>query len=140
MKQLCIATLGIVFALWFAAFPAIAAEDKTPAQAYLEYQDAVSKATALSEILPYVSVAYRAMLESRPKEDHPVWIENLKEGVMTDIKVITETIAGNTCTLEATGTSKRGNTMKGKIILLKEGTSWQVDEEFWTMLLPEGLR
>jgi len=130
MKQLCIVILGIL--VWVATFSPLAANEKTPTQAYLEYCAAVTKATKLSDILPYLSAAYRGMLESRPKEDHAVWLKNLKEDIMKDIKVTGETISGKTCRLEAIGTSKRGNTMKGKIILVKEGTSWKLDEQFWS--------
>lgn len=141
MKQSCFAAVGIVvLLLWLAAFPTVASEKSASVQAYLEYQAAVTKAATLDDILPHVSSAYRAMLTSRPKKDHPMWLENLKEGVMNDVKVSKDTITGNTCTLEATATSKRGNAMKGTIILVREDKAWKLDEEFWTMVLPEGLQ
>ncbi len=64
MKQLCIVTLGIL--MWVATFSPLAANEKTPTQAYLEYSAAVTKATKLSDILPYntrVPQAVRLLLQ-----------------------------------------------------------------------------
>jgi hypothetical protein len=80
-----------------------------------------------------LSAAYRGMLESRPKKDHGVWLERLKDSVnIKDMKINKETIDGDKCTLEATGTSARGNAVKGKISLVKEGGAWKLDEQFWS--------
>lgn len=111
----------------------LAAESKSPTQAYIEYHDAVVKAATLSEVLPHLSTAYRGMLESRPKKDQPEWLARLKETAnMKDIKIVKETINGAKCTLEATATSARGNSMKGKISLVMEKGSWKLDEEGWS--------
>ncbi len=112
--------------------PARGADSKSPTQAYLEYQAAVQKATTLAEILPRLSAEYRAMLESQPKKDHPVWLGRLKEtSNMKDLKITKETISGNRCTLEGTGTSARGNPVHGKVSMVKEGGVWKLDEESW---------
>ena len=112
--------------------PAVLAESKTPTQAYLEYQAAVQKATSLAEVLPRLSAAYRAMLESQPKKEHPVWLGRLKEtSNIKDLKITKETISGDKCTLEGSGTSARGNPVHGKVNLVKEGGAWKLDEEFW---------
>ncbi len=127
-----ILAVGICALLACTFWPSIAvAESKTPTQAYLEYNAAVTKATALTEVLPYLSAEYRAMLESRPKADHPVWLKRLKEGTVQDVKITKETITGIKCTLEGTGTSPRGNAMKGKIVLVKEESGWKLDSEAW---------
>ncbi len=130
LKQLCILSLGLTMLLWI-AIPAASATEITPTQAYLDYTAALIKATTLSDILPYLSAEYRGMLESRPKKDQQEWLKNLKEDLMKDIKITKETVTGKRSTLEATGVSKRGNKMKGKIILVKEGASWKLDEQFW---------
>lgn len=118
---------------WFALCCVMTAQSKTPTQAYLDYQAAVAKASTLSEALPYLSAAYRGMLESRPKKDHPVWLERLKDSVnIKDMKIVKETINGDKCTLEGKGTSARGNAVKGKIQLVKEGGTWKLDEMFWS--------
>jgi hypothetical protein len=104
---------------------------KTPTQAFLDYDAAVRKAKTLAEVLPYLSAEYRAMLESRPKADQPVWLGRLKESPVKDLKVTKETVTGNKCTLEATGTSEKGNAVHGKIILVKEDGAWKLDEQFW---------
>jgi hypothetical protein len=110
----------------------VVAESKTPTQAYLEYQAAVQKATSLAEVLPRLSAAYRAMLESHPKKEHPVWLGRLKESSnIKDLKITKETISGDKCTLDGSGTSARGNSVKGKVNLVKEGGVWKLDEEFW---------
>jgi hypothetical protein len=108
------------------------AESKTPTQAYLDYRAALEKATKLSDVLPHLSAAYRGMLESRPKADQPEWLKRLKEDMMKDVTITKETITGETCTLLATGTSARGNAMKGKISLVREGGAWKLDEQGWS--------
>jgi hypothetical protein len=111
---------------------AVLAESKTPTQAYLEYQAAVQKATSLAEVLPRLSAAYRAMLEAHPKKEHPVWLERLKESSnIKDLKITKETISGDKCTLDGSGTSARGNQVRGKVNLVREGGAWKLDEEFW---------
>jgi len=111
---------------------AFAAESKTPTAAYLEYQAAVQKATSLAEVLPRLSAAYRATLESHPKKEHPMWLERLKQSSnIKDLKITKETISGDKCTLDGSGTSTRGNPVKGKVNLVREGGAWKVDEEFW---------
>lgn len=118
---------------WIAFCSVMTAQSKAPTQAFLDYQAAVAKATTLSEVLPYLSAAYRGMLESRPKKDHPVWLERLKDSAnIKDTKIVKEAINGDKCTLEGTGTSARGNAVKGKIQLVKEGGAWKLDEMFWS--------
>jgi hypothetical protein len=133
MKFSRIFAVGLLTYLGFAALPsAILAEEKTPTQAYLEYQAAVQKATSLAEVLPRLSAAYRAMLESHPKKEHPVWLERLKQSSnIKDLKITKETISGDKCALDGNGTSARGNSVKGKVNLVKEGGAWKLDEEFW---------
>ncbi len=105
---------------------------KSPTQTYLDYHAAVLKAQTLSEVLPYLSAAYRGMLESRPKKDLPVWLERLKETAnVKDLKIGKETIAADKCALEGTAMSARGNAIHGKINLVKESGAWKLDEEFW---------
>jgi hypothetical protein len=117
------------------ASPSLAAGEpaKSPTQAYLDYHAAVLKARTLSEVLPYLSAEYRGMLGSKPKKDHPVLLERLKETAnVKDLKIGRETIAGDKCTLEGTATSARGNAVHGKVNLVREGGAWKLDEEFWT--------
>lgn len=106
---------------------------KTPTQAYLEYVAAVNKARTLAEVLPHLSAEYRGMLESRPNADQPVWLQRLKDAQPAkDLKITKETISGEKCTLEGTGTSDKGNALKGKIMLVKEGGAWKLDEQSWS--------
>jgi hypothetical protein len=110
----------------------LTAQGKTPTQTYLEYHAAVAKAKTLDEVLPYLSKMYRAMLESRPKEDRPKWLTNLKDGAdVKDLKMTKEAIDGDKCTLEATGISAHGNALHGKIILVREGGAWKLDSSSW---------
>ena len=134
MRDRHIPWVGILMVLGFAVLASAAPGDsKTPTQAYLEYQAAVQKAGTLAEVLPRLSAAYRAMLESQPKKEHPVWLGRLKETLnIKGLKITKETISGDKCTLEGSGTSARGNPVKGKVNLVKEGGAWKLDEEFWT--------
>jgi len=149
MRYRHILAVGLWTFLGFGVLPsAVLAESKTPTKAYLEYQAAVQKATSLAEVLPRLSKAYRTMLESHPKKEHPVWLETMLESHpkkehpvwlerlkessnIKDLKITKETISGDKCTLDGSGTSARGNAVKGKVNLVKEGGAWKLDEEFW---------
>ena len=123
--------IGILFGC-VASSPVTGEQAKSPTQAFLDYHAAVLKAQTLSEVLPYLSAEYRGMLESRPKKDHPVWLERLKETAnVKDLKIGKDTITGDKCTLEGTATSARGNAVHGKVNLVREGGAWKLDEEFW---------
>jgi len=112
--------------------PSGPAPSMTPTQAYNAYRAALLKATKLAEVLPFLSAEYRGMLTSRPKKDQPMWLDRLRDiGNTKDLKITKESVSGNKATLEATGTSPRGNAMKGKISLVKEDGSWKLDEEGW---------
>jgi hypothetical protein len=112
---------------------AVSGQPKTPTQMYLDYVGIVTKAKTLAEVLPNLSKQYRTNLESVAKADQPVWLTRLKDSVAyTSIKVTKETITGDKCTLETTGTSGRGNAMKGKIMLVKEGADWKLDSAAWS--------
>ena len=132
-KKLRVSTIGLrALILLAVAASVVSAESKTPTQAYLDYQAALAKATKLSDVLPHLSAAYRGMLESRSKEDQPVWLKRLKDDTMKDIKIVKETIDGDKCTIQATGTSARGNAMKGKISMVKEGGAWKLEGQGWS--------
>jgi hypothetical protein len=123
--------LGIGLAALLASLAvAVGAPAKTPTQSYLDFHLALDKAKTLDEVLPYLSAAYRGMLESQPKSERAVWLGRLKDTSNgKDLKITKETIKGDSCTLEATATSARGNAMKGKISLVKEGGAWKLDDE-----------
>jgi len=111
------------------AQPAVPA---TPSAAYLAYLAATRDAKVLADLLPHLSKAYRAMLQSRAKEDHPVWVGRLKEGAdLKDVKIESETVSGRSCVLRATATSAGGNRLRAKIVLVKEGSAWLLSESFW---------
>ena len=135
MRRNRILAIGLAAFLGCLALPLpsmTAAESKTGTQVYLDYHATLMKATKLEEILPYLSAEYRGMLESRPKKDGPVWLGRLKEGTpVKDLKVTKETVEGNKCTVEGTGTSARGNAIHGRIHLVKEGGAWKIEDEAW---------
>ena len=110
----------------------LAAQAKTPTQTYSEFHAAIAKAKTLAEVLPYLSAAYRGMLESRPKTDQPVWLGRLKDGDdVKNLAITKETVDGDKCTVEATGVSARGNAVHGKITMVKEGGEWKIDAMAW---------
>jgi len=123
---------GLVVLLGCMAWTSLAATAKTPTQAYLDYHAALQKAKTLDEVLPYLSTEYRGMLESQPKTDRATWLARLKDmAPARDLKITKETVNGDKCTLEGTGTSSKGNPSQGKISLVKEGGAWKLDEEGW---------
>jgi hypothetical protein len=139
MRQLLMAVTGVVLQMWLTAFATAATDENVATQAYLEWRAAVTKATTISELLPYVSNAYAVTLKTRGMKNEMVWLENLKESVMKDVKITRASCAAAKCTLEATGTNVRDRAMIGKILLVRESKLWKLDEAFWTMKLPDGL-
>ena len=132
MKHDRILGIALMVFLGCLAGAVLAAPAKTPTQSYLDYHAALAKAKTLDEVLPYLSKEYRAMLESQPKADRATWLGRLKDmAAAKDLKITKETINGDKCTLEGTGTSSKGNPTKGKISLVKEGGAWKLDEEGW---------
>jgi hypothetical protein len=133
MKGNRILGIGLVVLLGCLAWTSLfASPGKTPTQAYLDFHAALQKAKTLDEVLPYLSAAYRSMLESQPKSDRAVWLGRLKDmSNGKDLKITKETINGDACTLEGTATSAKGNAMRGKISMVKEGGIWKLDEEGW---------
>ena len=133
MKRNGILRIGLGALLVGLAWTSLAASPaKSPTQSYLDFHAALEKAKTLDEVLPYLSAAYRSMLESQPKSDRPVWLGRLKDmSNGKDLKITKETINGDACTLEGTATSAKGNAMRGKISMVKEGGSWKLDEEGW---------
>jgi Na+-translocating ferredoxin:NAD+ oxidoreductase RnfG subunit len=127
-----LSTLAAVVCLMAASSSGLLAQAKTPTQTYLEYHAAVAKAKTLDEVLPFLSAMYRSMLESRPKEDRPRWLANLKDGDdIKDLKITKESVDGDKGTVEATGISAHGNAVHGKIIMVKEGGAWKLDSSSW---------
>lgn len=132
MRRPSTTTLSAACLIAAAVASSLLAQAKTPTQTYLDYHDAVAKAKTLDEVMPYLSAMYRSMLESRPKEDRPKWLGNLKDGdAVTDLKITKETVNGDKSTVEATGISAHGNPVHGKIILVKEGDAWKIDSTAW---------
>jgi hypothetical protein len=72
--------LGIGLAALLASLAvAVGAPAKTPTQSYLDFHAVLDKAKTLDEVLPYLSAAYRGMLESQPKSERAVWLGRLKD-------------------------------------------------------------
>lgn len=138
MQRILIIMAGLVMQIWLAAYASAASDEDMATQAYLDWRAAVTKATTLTELLPYTSAAYGAALKSRGMKNQSVWLEALKESVMKEIKVTRATCNAAKCTLEATGTNVRDRAMTGKIMLVRESKLWKFNEDFWTMKLPPG--
>jgi hypothetical protein len=132
MKQNRIPVAALAVLCGSLAWTSLAAPDKTPTQSCLDYYAALQKAKTVDEVLPYLSAEFRSMIESQPKSERPVWLGRLRDGVPPkDLKITKETIDGDKCILEGTGTSAKGNALHGKIVLVKEGGAWKFDEEAW---------
>jgi hypothetical protein len=124
--------LGCTLLMFAFSLPAFAKE-KSPTDAYLAFVADAHTATTLDALLPHLSGEYRAMLESRPADQKPVWLQRLKDSAdMSDIKIVKETITGAKCTLEGTAKSTSGNALKGKVSLVLENGAWKLDEQGWS--------
>jgi len=135
-RSLPVRAIVCLLALVFAAAPAMAQPktEKTPLQAYQDFQAGVKKATTLEQTYPFLSAEYVAMLKSRPAADQKTWLDRLKDSATkTGVAITKTTITGDKCLLEATAKNPAGESFKGKISLVKEGGSWKLDEQGWGM-------
>jgi hypothetical protein len=103
----------------------------TPSQVYLDYRAALANARTMSEVLPHLSASYRG-LESFSEGEQQQALENFRFGVrQTELQVTEETIDGDTCRLEVTGTNQFGKTVKGRVTMVREDGAWKFEEESW---------
>lgn len=131
MRTLCIVScLPIVMTLVSAGWSSAQTDGKTASEFYTEYRAAFDKATAVEDIMPYLSASRRKQIESTPAEERKTMFHVIKiMGTLTDVKISkeTRTADGATLTVDALDSDKAKTT--GTITLVKENGAWKIDKE-----------
>jgi hypothetical protein len=117
--------------------PLLAAQAKTPTQAYLEYRTVAAQATSLEQLFPYLSKEWRGLLDQQPAGQRPEWLGRLRDWArVRELAIVKETVTGDEGSLEVTGREATGQSTKGLISLVQEDGAWKLDEEAWATELP----
>lgn len=105
----------------------------TASEFYLQYRDAFEKAKSIEDLYPFVTTEMRTKMEETPADEREMMFEMMQMmGKMTDMKVVKESQAGDTYTLEVTGNDMEKSPMKGTITIKKEGGEWRLERESWS--------
>jgi hypothetical protein len=133
MRSLLLGAVCVVIAGW-SATPLLAQKaPQTPSEFYLEYRAAYTKATAIEQLLPYMSKDGRAKVDATPKAQRPDMFKLLKAmDDITGVKVVKETKSGEDYELEVQGVDGQKKPAKGTAKIVKEGGAWKLDSENWS--------
>ena len=108
---------------------AVAASEGAPGKAYMAYHEAAVEAKQLKDIVPHSSAATVAAMEEYVPEQrkaifemHMATYQNSK-----DLKVLTESIDGDTSTVVANFCGSNGRVNDLEVTLLLEEGMWKVD-------------
>ena len=127
MRMLRVTTL-----IAFVCAATIAAQTKTPLDAYKAYVDAAAKATAPEALFPFVSKEFKGILEHAPKTEVAKMISmHIAKQKLTNIKVTSQKVDASKAELQMTGTLVDGRNTSGSATLVKEGGEWKLDEDAW---------
>jgi hypothetical protein len=110
------------------------AAGKSPGETYLAYRAAMLKAKSVENLLPWLSKEARAQIEESPKDERPMMFEFMQEmaGGMSDVKVVNESVKGDTATVEVEATDAAAKSkIRGKINMAREDGAWKVVRENW---------
>lgn len=127
-------TLPTLVLIILGAAHVLHAQTPTPTQAFEAYRTALAKATAYSEILPFMESKGRAMIEVMPAATQAKMFELLKKfaGTYSEVAVSKETVTGDTASLELSGKDPKGQPATGSVPMTREASGWKVGTEKWS--------
>ena len=124
MKKLLIAVL--------LASSTLAAQSQTPAQVYLAYREALTKATTLEALQPYLATAVVAQVTATPVPERPKVLDTLKTlSAAFQIRVTAETDTPEGHVLIVDGVDGGDRPIRGTVDLVKEADHWKIVKESW---------
>ena len=105
----------------------------SPTDTYVSYRQAFERAKAVEEVMPFMDKATRARVEGSPAEERKGGFELIKAmSEVVDVKVVKETITGETAVVEATGVDvSQGSDARATVQLVKEDGAWKIKNEKW---------
>lgn len=113
--------------------PALLAQVQTPSQVYAAYREALTKATSLEALHPYLSAQVLAKATAVAAEARPTVLGELKAlNAASAVTVIAEMDAADgTHVLIVDGVSPDERPIRGTVEMVKEVAGWKLSKETW---------
>jgi len=125
--------LALTLVMCAAVLP-LAAQGKTPLDAYKAYLDAASKATKPDALFPFVSKEYKSLLQNAPKTEVEKMLKmHIAKDKLSDITVTSQKVDTSKAVLELTAKTGDGRPAQGKVNMVKEAGAWKLDEDAWAV-------
>ncbi len=105
----------------------------TPTRAYVAYRQAFDQAQTIDELKPFMDQATTARVDAAPADERKGFFLMMKAMTeIVDLKVVKETVTGDTAVLEATGLNVgSGSDARATVKMVKEAGAWKVQNESW---------
>lgn len=105
----------------------------TPTRAYMAYRQAFDQAQTIDELKPFMDQATTARVDAAPADERKGFFLMMKAMTeIVDLKVVKETVTGDTAVLEATGLNVgSGSDARATVKMVKEAGAWKVQNESW---------
>ncbi|PWT98958.1 MAG: hypothetical protein C5B53_06030 [Candidatus Melainabacteria bacterium] len=110
----------------------------------MQYHSALSTATAVDAVEPYMCKKVTKEIDETPADMKPKMFGLIKEFTPKSVKVTSEKIDGDQATLSLIDNSAqstpRGITEKtaGTVTLVREDGTWKIDKESWNSNITSG--
>jgi hypothetical protein len=105
----------------------------TPTKTYVAYRKAFDQAQSIDDLKPFMDQATIARVDAAPANERKGFFLMMK--AMTEIvelKVVKETVTGDTAVLEATGVNVgSGSDARATVKMVKQAGAWKVQNESW---------
>jgi hypothetical protein len=125
--------LGLVLSLVSSPSSSAQGAAQTASDFYKSFRVAFEKATAIEDLLPYMSQETRGQVEATPPADRAKMFEFVKMmGTVTNLRIIKESRSehGVTLTVEAVDFDNKRTT--GTVEIVREGSTWKLGRESWS--------
>ena len=105
----------------------------TPSDVYRTYRKAFDQAKAIEDLKPFMDQATIARVDAAPANERKGFFLMMKAMTeIVDLKVVKETVTGETAVVEATGVNVgMGNDARATVKMVKEAGTWKVQNESW---------
>ena len=110
----------------------VSAQSQTPSQVYLAYREALTKATTLEALQPYLATSVVNQVAATPATDRPKVLDTLKTlSAVFQIRVTAETDTPDGHVLIVDGVDGGDRPVRGTVDLVKEADHWKIVKESW---------
>ena len=126
-------TKRTVAALALLSASVTACSGATPTDAYRSYRKAFDQAKSVDELKPFMDEATIARVDAAPADQRKGFFLMMKAMTeIVDLKVVKETVTGETAVLEATGVNVgMGSDAHATVKMVKQAGAWKVQNESW---------